>query len=163
MRKGGTPDSRCWQFSSILTYFRRFSRFRLTKLLMSVLGKLGISRKLVMSTFPLHKSCVILSSEYETTGFGIRAAGEVSLLAVRFPVLILGSSGMLLMSQENLLLGKLFIFEKLPTFWKLIKWIEKTVRTKATSKWVSLCPKYLSEISLSVGPFSAVLAITPSF
>jgi hypothetical protein len=30
VRKGGTPDSRCWQFSSTLACFRRFSRFRLT-------------------------------------------------------------------------------------------------------------------------------------
>jgi hypothetical protein len=30
VRKGGMPDSRCWQFSSILTYFRGFSRVRLT-------------------------------------------------------------------------------------------------------------------------------------
>jgi hypothetical protein len=30
MCKGGTPDSRCWQFSSTLAYFRRFSRFRFT-------------------------------------------------------------------------------------------------------------------------------------
>jgi hypothetical protein len=110
---------------------------------MSDLGKLGISGKLVMSTFPWHKSCIILSSGCETAGFGIRAAGEVSLLAVRFPVLILGNSGMLLTSRKNLLLGKLIIFEKLPAFWKLMEWIEKTLRTKAASKWVSLCPKYL--------------------
>jgi hypothetical protein len=70
---------------------------------------------------------------------------------------------MLLTSRENLLLGKLFIFEKLPAFWKIIEWIEKTVRTKATSKWVSLCPKYLVKFHQVLGLFSAVLAITPSF
>ena len=51
---------------------------------MSDFGKLGISGKLVISTFTWHKSCVILSSGYETAGFGIRAAEEVSLLVVRF-------------------------------------------------------------------------------
>ena len=75
------------------------------------LGKLGISGKLVMSTFPWNKSCVILSSGCEIVGFRIKAAGEVSLLAVRFQVLILGNSGMLLMSRKNLLLGKILIFE----------------------------------------------------
>jgi hypothetical protein len=83
---------------------------------MSVLGKLGISGKLVMSTFLWPKSCVILSFVYETAGFGIMAAGEVSLLAVRFPVLILGNSDMLLTSRKNLLLGKILLFEKLPAF-----------------------------------------------
>jgi hypothetical protein len=111
--KGGMLDSRCWQFSNTLAYFHCFSRFRLTWVPMSDLSKLGISGNLVMSTFPWHKSYVILSSSYETTGFGIRAAEEISLLAVRFLVLILGNSGMLLSSRKNLLLGKLFIFEKL--------------------------------------------------
>ena len=83
---------------------------------MSDLGKLGISRKLVMSTFPLHKSCVILSSRCETVGFVIRAAGEVSLLAISFLVLILGISGMILTSRKNLLLGKLLIFKNLLAF-----------------------------------------------
>ncbi len=94
--KGGMPDSRCWQFSCTLAYFRHFSRFRLTKLPMSDLGKLGIYGKLVKSTLPWHKSCIILSSGCDTTGFKIRAAGEISLLAICFPVLILGNSGMLL-------------------------------------------------------------------
>ena len=80
------------------------------------LGKLGISRKLVMSTFSWNKSCVNLSFDFGTTGFGIGAAGEVSLLAVCFPVLILGNSDMLLTSRKNLLLGKLLIFENPPTF-----------------------------------------------
>jgi hypothetical protein len=30
MCKGGTSDSRCWQFSSTLAYFRHFSRIQLT-------------------------------------------------------------------------------------------------------------------------------------
>ena len=77
MRKGGTPDSRRWQFSNTLAYFRRFSRVRLTYLLMSDLGKLGISGKLAKYTFPWHKSCVILSSRCEIMGFGIRDVGEV--------------------------------------------------------------------------------------
>jgi hypothetical protein len=38
------------------------------------LGKLGISGKLAMSTFQWHKSCIILSSDCETVGFGIRVA-----------------------------------------------------------------------------------------
>ena len=80
------------------------------------LGKLGISRKLVMSTFPWHKSYVIMSSSCETVGFGIGAAREVSLLADHFPVLILGNSSMLFSSRENFLLGKLLIFEKLLAF-----------------------------------------------
>ena len=83
---------------------------------MSDLGKLGIYGNLAMSTFQWHKSCIIRISGCETTGFGIRAAREVSLLAVRFPMLILGNSGMLLTSRKNLLLGKLLIFEKLPAF-----------------------------------------------
>ena len=86
----------------------------------------------------------------------------ISLLAVYFPVLILGNSGMLLMSQENQLLGKLINFKKLPAFWKLMEWIEKTLRTKVASKWVSFCPKMLSEILLSVAPFFKVSAITSS-
>jgi uncharacterized membrane protein len=112
---------------------------------MSDLGKLGISRKLVMSIFPWHKSCVILSFGCNTVGFRIGAVGEVSLLAVRFPVLILGNSSMLLTSRENLILGKIIILENLPAFWKLLEWIEKTLRTKAASKRVSLCPKYLAK------------------
>ena len=80
---------------------------------MSDLGKLDISKKLVMSTFPWHKSCIILYSSCEIAVFRIGAAGKVSLLAVRFPVLILGNSGMLLTSQKNFLLGKILIFEKL--------------------------------------------------
>ena len=75
-------------------------------------GKLGIYKNLMMSTFPWNKSCVILSSGCETVGFGIEAAREVSLLADHFPVLILGNSSMLFSSRENLLLGKLLIFEK---------------------------------------------------
>ena len=81
---------------------------------MSDLGKLGIFEKLVMSTFLCHKSCVILSSSCKIVGFGIRATGEISLLTVRFPVLILGNSGMLLMSKENMLLGKILILKQLP-------------------------------------------------
>jgi hypothetical protein len=134
VRKGGTLDSHCWQFSSILAYFRRFSHFWLTQLAMSDLGKLGISGKLVMSTFQLHKSHIILSSSYEIANFRIRAAREISLLAVHFSMLILGNSGMLLTSRRNLLLGKFIIFEKIPAFWKLIEWIEKTLCTKAASK-----------------------------
>jgi hypothetical protein len=67
----------------------------------------------------------------------------ISLLAVNFPVLILGDSGMLLTSRDNQLLGKLIIFEKLPTFWKLMEWIEKTLRTNVALKLVSFCPKHL--------------------
>jgi hypothetical protein len=78
---------------------------------MSDLGKLGISRNLAMSTFQWHKSCIVLSSGCKTAGFGIRAVGVISLLAVYFPVLILGNSGMLWTSQKNLLLGKLIIFK----------------------------------------------------
>ena len=107
------------------------------------LGKLHISRKLAMSTFQWHKSCIILSSNCETACFEIRATEEISLLVICFLVLILGDSSMLLMRRKNLLLGKLIIFEKLPAFWKLMEWIEKTLHTKAASKWVSLCPKYL--------------------
>jgi hypothetical protein len=80
------------------------------------LGKLGIYGKLVMSTYPWNKSCVILSSSYEIAGFKIGTVGEVSLLAVRFPVLILGNSSMLLMSRKNPFLDKILIFEKIPTF-----------------------------------------------
>uniref|UniRef100_A0A2N9H9F2 Uncharacterized protein n=1 Tax=Fagus sylvatica TaxID=28930 RepID=A0A2N9H9F2_FAGSY len=71
----------------------------------SDLGKLGISGKLAMSTFQWHKYHIILSFDCETEGFGITAAGEISLLAVHFPVLILNNSRMLLMSQKNLLLA----------------------------------------------------------
>jgi hypothetical protein len=110
---------------------------------MSDLSKLSIFEKLMMSTFQWNKSCIILNSGYKTAGFRIGAAGEVSLLAVRFPVLILSNSGILSTSRKNLLLDKLLIFEKLLSFWKLMEWIEKTLRTKAASKWVSLCPKYL--------------------
>ncbi len=74
-----------------------------------------------------------MSSSCEIEGFGIRVARVISLLAVRFPVLILGNSGMLLMSQDNQLLGKLIIFENLPAFWKLMEWIEKAFRAKAAS------------------------------
>ena len=74
-----------------------------------------------MSTFQWHKYRIILSFDCETEGFGITTAGEISLLAVHFPVLILDNSRMLLMSRKNLLLGKLIIFEKLPTFWKIIE------------------------------------------
>ena len=77
---------------------------------MSNLDKLGISEKLVISTFPWHKSCIILSSGCETVGFGIRAAREISLLAVGFLVLILGNSSMLLSSRKNLILGKATCF-----------------------------------------------------
>jgi hypothetical protein len=80
------------------------------------LGKLGIYGKLVMSTYPWNKSCVILSSSYEIAGFEIGTVEEVSLLAVRFPVLILGNSSMLLMSRKNPFLDKILIFEKIPTF-----------------------------------------------
>jgi hypothetical protein len=68
---------------------------------MSNLTKLGISGMFVMSTFPWHKSCVILSSGCKTAGFRIGVAGEVSLLAVCFPMLILGNSDMLWMSRKN--------------------------------------------------------------
>ncbi len=68
----------------------------LMNLLMLYLGKLGISRKLAMSTFQWHESCLILSSDNETVGFGIRAAGEIFLLAVHFLMLILDNLGMLL-------------------------------------------------------------------
>jgi hypothetical protein len=88
---------------------------------MSDLGKLGISGKLAMSTFQWNKSCIIMISGCETTGFKIRVAEVIYLLAVHFSVLILGNSGMLLTSQDNQLLVKLIIFEKLLAFWKLIK------------------------------------------
>jgi hypothetical protein len=110
---------------------------------MSDLDKLSISGKLAMSNFQWHKSCIILSSGFKTACFRIWAARVISLLAVCFPVLILGNSGMLLTSRKNLLLGKLINFEKLPAFWKLMEWIEKTLRTKVASKWVSFGPKYL--------------------
>ena len=90
---------------------------------MSDLGKLGIFKNSVMFTFQWHKSCIILSSGCETAGFGIQVAGEISLLAVHFPVLFLGDSSMLLMSQKNQLLGKIIIFKKLLAFWKFMKWI----------------------------------------
>jgi hypothetical protein len=80
-------------------------------------------------------------------GFGIRAVGEVSLLAVSFPVLILGNSGMLLTSRKNLLSGKLLVFENLPDLWKLMEQIEMTLCTKTASKWVSLCQKYLAKFN----------------
>jgi hypothetical protein len=84
-----------------------------------------------------------MSSGCETASFRMRVVGVISLLAVRFPVLILGNSRVLLTSRDNQLLGKLIIFETLPAFWKLMKWIEKTLRTKAALKWVSFCPKHL--------------------
>jgi hypothetical protein len=65
---------------------------------MSNLGKLGISGKLVMSIFQWYKSCIVLNFGYVTVGFGIRPVGVISLLAIRFLVLILGNLGMLLMS-----------------------------------------------------------------
>ena len=54
-----------------------------------------------------------------------------------------GQLGDALDDSSQQLLGKLIIFEKLPTLWKLMDWIEKTLRTKVASKWVSFCPKYL--------------------
>ena len=68
---------------------------------MSDLGKIGISENLAMSTFQWHKSCIILSSGCEIVGFGIRAAIVISLLAIHFPVLILGNSGMPLTIRVN--------------------------------------------------------------
>ena len=107
------------------------------------LVELGISGKLATSTFQWHKSRIILSFGCEIEGFGIRFIGVISLLAVRFSVLILGNSRMLLMSQDNQFLDKLIVFKKRPALWKLMEWIEKTLRTKAALKWVSFCPKYL--------------------
>ena len=78
-------------------------------------------------------------------------------------MLILDNSGMLLTSRENLFLGKLFIFEKIPTFWKLMEQIKKTLNTKSSFKMGLFRSKILSEISPSFGHFSTVLAITPSF
>ena len=63
---------------------------------MSDFGKLGISGNLEMSIFQWHKSRIILSSGCEIASFGIRAAGVISLLTDRFPVLILDNLGMLL-------------------------------------------------------------------
>ena len=85
---------------------------------MSDLGIFHISKKLMTPTFQWHKSCNVLSSGDETSGFEIRAGGVISLLAVRFPMKILGNSRMLLMNRDNhnQLLGNLVIFEKLPTF-----------------------------------------------
>ena len=68
--------------------------------------------KLAMPTFKWHKYCIILSSSCETAGYRIRVAEGISLLAVYFPILTLGNSGMLLTKRKNLLLGKLLIFEK---------------------------------------------------
>ena len=124
-------------------FLGRFPRFRLTYLPMSDLGELGIYRRISTCTFQWHKSCTILSFGCETASFGMRVVGVISLLVVRFPVLILGNSRVLLTSRDNQLLGKLIIFETLLAFWKLIKWIEKTLCTKAALKWVSFCPKHL--------------------
>ena len=107
------------------------------------LEKLGIFGNLATSNFLRQKSCIILSSGRETVGFDIKADRVISLLAVYFPMLILGNSRMLLTSRDNQLLGKLIIFEKLLAFWTLMEWIEKTLHIKAASKWVSFCPKYL--------------------
>ncbi len=63
---------------------------------------------------------------------------------------------MLLRNLHNQILGKLFIFKNLPTFWKLMVWIEKIQCAKAASNG-SLLSKTLSEILLSFGPFSAEL------
>ena len=70
-------------------------------------------------------------------------AKVISLLAIRFPVLILRNLGMLLTSWKNLILGKIIIFEKLPTFWKRMELIEKTLHTNVALKWVSFGPKCL--------------------
>ena len=67
-------------------------------------------------------------------GFVIRAAGEVSLLAISFLVLILGISGMILTSRKNLLLGKLLIFKNLLAFLETHGVNDKTLRIKAASK-----------------------------
>ena len=85
---------------------------------MSDSGIFRISRKLTTPTFQWHKSCNVLSSNDETSGFRIKVVGVISLLAVRFPMKISGNSRILLTNQDNhsQLLGNLVIFKKLPTF-----------------------------------------------
>jgi hypothetical protein len=100
-------DGRCWRISSIWAYFRRFSCFWLTLLLMSDFGNFGICRKLTTSNLQWHRFYGDLSSSHETAVFGIRAAEVISLLAIRFLLKILNNSEMLLMNQENQLLGNL--------------------------------------------------------
>ena len=79
---------------AIFQYFGLFSLFFPSSVDLALdvgLGKLGISGKVVISTFPWHKSYVILTSGCKAAGFGIGAARDVSLLTVRFSVLILGN------------------------------------------------------------------------
>ena len=99
------------QDSHIFSYAQKNMTILLMHLPISYLSKLNISRKLAISTFQWHESCLILSSGNKTAGFGIRAAGEIFLLEVHFPMLILDNLGMLLTCRKNLLLGKLIIFE----------------------------------------------------
>ena len=96
MRKGGIVV--VGDFLELWRGFVIFPAFGRPSFPMSDLGKLDFSGNLAMSTFQWHKSCIILSSSCETVGFGIRAARVISLLVVRFLVLILGNSGMLLTS-----------------------------------------------------------------
>jgi hypothetical protein len=68
---------------------------------MSNLGDFGIFGKLAMPTFQRHRFCGDLSSSHETMVFEIRAAGVISLLAVRFPMKISGDSKIPLANQDN--------------------------------------------------------------
>jgi hypothetical protein len=70
---------------------------------------------------------------------------------------------MLLTKRDNQILGKLVIFEKLPTFWKLMEWIEKILRAKAASKWLSFCPKHLVKFYQVLGHFLRFRPQLPHF
>ena len=95
---------------------------------MSDFDRFAILIKLVTPTFQWHKSCNVLSSVHETVVFGIRVAGVISLLVVRFPMKIPCNLGMLLTNQDNQLLGKArlgiavtCLFEKPLAFRNLVK------------------------------------------
>ena len=92
------------------------------------LVELGVHGKHALSSFQQDWPCVILSSVQETVASRSRALGLISTIRIVFPnflVRIPVGSEVLSANQENHVVDKLSIFEKLPAFWKLMVRIGK--------------------------------------
>jgi hypothetical protein len=88
--------------------------------------------------------------------FEIRLAKVISLLPVHFPMKISGNSEILLMNRDNQVVGNFALFENLLAFWTTVVRIRNILCSKAASKWVFFCRKYLVKFYLVSGRFLRV-------
>ena len=102
--------------------------------------------KPTLSIFQRNWPCTILNFVQKTVAPGSRAVRLFSAFMMVFPSFLTQipvSSDKLLTNQKNLVIVEVSLFKKAQAFQKLMVRVGKTLCTKAASKWVSLCPKYL--------------------